>query len=88
MCIQIFQRQNFQFSKSIGTNITDYMVSNIVVAGVHHPLTYRRNDHDNHDFFHNGKDSRHIYLPFADDQIHRITGEDRDIQGQYYRQTC
>ena len=63
------------------------MVGNIVITGIHDPLAYRRNDHDNHDFFHYGKDSGHIYLTFTDDQIHRITGEDRNIQGQHYRQS-
>ena len=52
------------------------MIGNIVVAGVHNPLAYCRDDSD---FFHNGKDVGHIHLSLADDQIHRITGEDRDI---------
>jgi hypothetical protein len=55
------------------------MIGNIVVAGVHNPLAYCRDDHDDSDFFHNGKDVGHIHLSLADDQIHRITGEDRDI---------
>ena len=55
------------------------MIGNIVVAGVHDPLTYCCDDHCDGNFFHNGKDTGHIYLSLADDQIHRITGEDRDI---------
>ena len=61
------------------------MIGDVIVAGIHHPLSDRRENHCNSDLFHHGKHAVKIYGSLAEKQVYRMTDQDRDVQSQYDR---
>ena len=46
MSVDIFERKDLQFFKCLVAHIAHYLISNLVVAGIHKPLHHSRDDND------------------------------------------
>ena len=77
--VENLQRQDLDFVKGRLSNITDSVVGDGVVAEIHQPLGGSGDHHDNGNLFQDDKDACKVNLPFSQNQIHRLTDQDRYI---------
>ena len=85
VAVQIFKRQYLQAVKRLPSDVADYVVGDRVVADVHQPLSQGRRRHQNGDPFSDRQDPGKIHPPRAHDQVYRLPGQHRHIQGKQHR---
>ncbi len=82
MGVKVLQRQLLQLVECIFPNILHHMIGDMIIAGVHHPLSNGGNGHGCDYLHHNGKDALKVHRALSQKQIHRIACENGNIECQ------
>ncbi len=74
MPVNIFKREYLDFVERLPSDIVDHMVSNPVIAHIHHPLRNRCKQHNHYYFLNNRKHRVKIHQTLINNIVNRIAG--------------
>ena len=83
--VDVFQGQDLELAEGLVADVPHHPVGDAVVDQVHHPLGQGGNAHHHGDLHQDLNNTGKIHLAGAHDQVHRIAGEDGNIQGARHR---
>ena len=87
MGIDIFQREILNFAESIGSNIADYVISDLVVADIHNPLSNGSSCNHKNALEQNREDALKIDSAGGHDAVDGLSNQNRQIQREYHSES-